>query len=117
MDEHDVHEGPGDETDAMRGAREALGSIEQDDLDLFNQHEEEARLLAARQLAAAESLHGMGVPGEVVAEFEQGTLLTDVIEQTMDVSPVDAADVFVKLPRGYASVEFLRSVYAVGGAA
>jgi hypothetical protein len=52
----------------------------------------------------------------VVAEFEEGTLLLDAAEEALIAclgEGLHPRDAWVKLPRGYATVEFLLMVYAV----
>lgn len=60
----------------------------------------------------------------VLDASERGMQLIDVIEATADLSYVgpwpkgrliSPADAYVRLPRGYATVEFLRMLFAVSG--
>lgn len=61
----------------------------------------------------------LGHPPEQKVVFdasEAGALrLIDVIEGTIEVPHKLAGDLYVKLPRGYATVEFLRMLFAVTG--
>lgn len=72
----------------------------------------------ARRLRVQQVIPLLPVPTRVVYDASEGAALIDVIEATATVeaeTDYSAEMLWVKLPHGYATVEFLRMLFAVSG--